>query len=52
MVALMGVAAVRARDELLTDRPLTWLMLVGFVVVLVGSGYLWLANEGRATVTA
>ena len=52
MVSLMGVAAVRARDELFTDRPLTWLMLVGFLVVLVGSGYLWLAHEGRATVTA
>ncbi len=50
MVALMGVAAVRARDELLTGRPLTWLMLVGFVAVLVGSGVLWLAHEGRATV--
>ena len=52
MVSLMGVAAVRARDELLTDRPLTWLMLAGFVMVLTGSGYLWLANEGRSTVTA
>ncbi|HET7820346.1 MAG TPA: hypothetical protein VFL10_02380 [Ornithinibacter sp.] len=45
MVALMGVAAVRARDELLTGRPLTWLMLVGFVAVLVGSGVLWLTHE-------
>jgi len=26
-------------------------MLVGFVAVLAGSGYLWLANEGRANVT-
>ena len=51
MVALMGVAAVRARDELLTNRPFSWVMLVGFVAVLAGSGYLWLANEGRANVT-
>ena len=51
MVALIGVAAVRARDELLTDRPLTWLMLVGFAAVLAGSGYLWLSNEGRAAAT-
>jgi hypothetical protein len=51
MVTLMGVAAVRARDELLTGRPLTWLMLVGFAVVLAGSGYLWFANEGSADVT-
>jgi drug/metabolite transporter (DMT)-like permease len=49
MVALMGVAAVRARDELLTGRPLTRLMLVGFVAVLVGSGVLWLAHESRST---
>ena len=47
MVVLMGVALVRARDELLTDRALTWLMLVGFTTVLVGSGYLWLVNEVR-----
>jgi hypothetical protein len=48
MVALMGVAAVRARHELITDRPMTWLMLTGFVAVLAGSGYLWFANEVRA----
>ena len=37
MLVLMLAAAVRARDEFFTDRPLTWLMLVGFVVVTVGS---------------
>jgi hypothetical protein len=26
-------------------------MLVGFAVVLAGSGYLWFANEGSADVT-
>ena len=52
MVVLMGIAAVRARHELFTDRPMTWLMLVGFVAVLAGSASLWLANESRASVTA
>lgn len=45
MVGLMALAALRARHELLTDRPLTWAMIVGFAGVLVGSGYLWLAND-------
>jgi hypothetical protein len=52
MLASIGLAAVRARHELLTGRPLTWVMLVGFAAVLVGSAFLWLANEGRSTVTA
>ena len=52
MVVLMGIGAVRAHAELRTDRPLTWLMLVGFVAVLAGSVALWLANESRSTVTA
>jgi hypothetical protein len=47
MVALMLVAAVRARSELDTGRPLTWLMAVGFVAVLAGSGSLWYAMEVR-----
>lgn len=52
MVALMGVGAVRARAELLTDRPLTWLMLAGFVGVLGGSAWLWLTHERRAGAAA
>jgi hypothetical protein len=47
MVALMLVAAVRARSELDTGRPLTWLMAVGFVAVLAGSGGLWYTMEVR-----
>lgn len=47
MVGLMAVGAVRARDELLLDRPLTWLMVAGFAGVLAGSGVLWLRTEGR-----
>jgi drug/metabolite transporter (DMT)-like permease len=41
MVALMLIAAMRAPGEFATDRPLTWLMLVGFVAVLGGSVLLW-----------
>jgi hypothetical protein len=52
MVALMGVAAVRARAELFTDRPLTWLMLAGFVGVLGGSVWLWLTHERQAGAAA
>ncbi|MGO4341455.1 hypothetical protein [Pedococcus sp. 2YAF34] len=33
MFALMLVAAVRARREFLTDRPLTWVMGAGFVLL-------------------
>jgi hypothetical protein len=45
MVALILVAALRAPTEFATDRPLTWLMLVGFLGVLVGSAYIWYAQE-------
>ena len=47
MVALILVAAVRAHDQLIAGRPLTWLLLGGFVLVLVGSAYLWYAMEVR-----
>jgi hypothetical protein len=47
MIALMLVAALRARSELLAGRPLTWLMLFGFVAVLIGSAYLWFVMEVR-----
>ena len=40
MVTLMLIAAVRALTKLDTSRPLTWLMLGGFVAVLLGSAYL------------
>lgn len=45
MVVLMLVAGLRARSELDPGRPLTWLLLVGFLGVLAGSAYLWLAYE-------
>jgi hypothetical protein len=47
MVALILIAAVRARTEFFTDRPLTWLMLGGFVAVLLGSVWLWFTMELR-----
>lgn len=43
---LMLIAAVPARAELFPQRPLTWVLLGGFLFVLVGSGYLWRRNEG------
>lgn len=47
MVVLILVAAVRAAGEFATDRPMTWLLLIGFVLVLGGSAYLWVAYEAR-----
>jgi hypothetical protein len=47
MVTLMLIAAVRALPEFDISRPLTWLMLGGFVGVLLGSAYLWYSMEVR-----
>jgi hypothetical protein len=47
MILLVLVAAVRARDEFDTSRALTWPLLVGFVLVLLGSTYLWSVHELR-----
>jgi hypothetical protein len=47
MLTLMLLAAVRARAEFAVNRPLTWGMLVGFVVTLVASVFLWVTNEIR-----
>ena len=47
MVSLMLIAAVRARGEFDTSRPVTWMMLTGFIAVLLGSGYLWYTMEIR-----
>jgi hypothetical protein len=47
MVTLIVIAAVRAHGEFYTDRPITWLMLGGFVGVLLGSVYLWYWMEIR-----
>jgi hypothetical protein len=50
MTSLILVAAVRARSEFFTDRPLTWVMLAGFVSVFIGSAYLWLTEPGLTDV--
>lgn len=49
MIVLMLVAVLRAPGEFAPDRPLTWLLLIGFVGVLIGSAYLWYAYEVRPT---
>ena len=40
MIALILVAAVRAAPEFDAKQPLTWMLLVGFVAILVGAAYL------------
>jgi hypothetical protein len=47
MLVLILVAVVRARGEFYTDRPMTWIMLIGFIVVTIGSALL-LLSEWRA----
>ena len=47
MVTLTLVGAVRARAEFDPSRALTWLLLSGFIAVLLGSVYLWYAMERR-----
>ena len=48
MVTLILVGAVRARAQFNTGRPLSWILLSGFVAVLLGLGYLWYTMEIRA----
>jgi hypothetical protein len=48
MIALILVAAVRAAPEFDTKQPLTWMLLAGFVAVLIGAGYLSYAMGGRS----
>jgi hypothetical protein len=47
MLVLILVASVRARGEFYTDRPMTWIMLTGFIGVTIGSALL-LLSEWRA----
>ena len=47
MFALIFVAAVRARDELLTDRPVTWLLGIGFAGLFAGGVALRIQQRGR-----
>lgn len=53
MFSLIAIAVVRARHEFLTDRPLTWLMGVGFVALFAVSAFSALPSSRgmRPTVT-
>ena len=45
MLVLMLIAAVRARDELIGSHALAWPLLLGTLLMLAGSAYLWLTYE-------
>jgi hypothetical protein len=47
MFALIFVAAVRGRSEFLTDRPMTWLLGVGFAALFAASVGLWLRHPSK-----
>jgi hypothetical protein len=47
MLALMLLAALRARDQMIAGRALGWPLFVGTVVIVVGSGWLWVTHERR-----
>jgi hypothetical protein len=48
----MLLAAVRARDEMIDGRAYTWPLLVGVLLMLAGSGYLWVSHELRGRAAA
>ena len=48
MLALIAVAALRARDDFDTSRPLTWVFAVGFVALAIGSAILYARMQRRA----
>lgn len=52
MVVLILVAAVRARDELVAGHALTWPLLVGVLLMLAGTAYLWATHEHGARARA
>lgn len=47
MLTAMLLAAIRGRDDVHADRPLTWVLLAGFVATLAGSLRLWWLMDGR-----
>jgi hypothetical protein len=47
MLTLMLLAAARAAPEFVAGRPLTWVMLAGFIVTFAASVYLWITHEIR-----
>lgn len=48
MLALIAVAALRARDDFDASRPLTWLFAVGFVALAAGSAMLYTRMRRQA----
>ncbi len=48
MLALIGIAVIRALGDFYPARPLTWVFAVGFVVLALGSAVLYVRMEGRA----
>jgi hypothetical protein len=47
MLGSILIAAVRARGEFFTDRPMTWTMLIGFIAVTIGSALLLLSERRK-----
>jgi hypothetical protein len=47
MLVLILIAALRARDEMVAGRELTWPLVLGSLLTLAGSGYLWARYELR-----
>lgn len=52
MLTLILVGMVRARADLHPDRPLTWVLVSGFVATLVASVLFWRAMDARERVGA
>lgn len=48
MLALIVVSGVRAQAELLTGRPLSWALVIGFPVVLLATALWYLDMERRS----
>jgi len=47
MLVLILIGAARARDEMIAGRALTWPLLIGVLLMLAGSAYLWTSYELR-----
>jgi hypothetical protein len=50
MLVLILLAAFRARDEMIGGRPLAWPLLLGLLLMLAGSAWLWVRYEVRRPV--
>jgi hypothetical protein len=47
MLVSILIAAVRARGDFYPGRPMTWLMLIGFAAVTIGSAYLLITERTK-----